>query len=90
MDYLSVYLSHSSRAVVSYSVFDHIRWSLNLPPIGRSLRFCVIAATGRRKQTGRLDVDYETLSDNLRVSDQLRALGRQHINVHVTGDKTQE
>ena len=41
-----------------------------------SLRFCVIAATGRRKQTQtcRLVVDYATLSNNLRISDQLRQI----------------
>ena len=57
-----------------------------------SVHFCVIAATHWKTQadTGRLVVDFETLSNNLRVSDQLRALGHKRIHVHVTGDKTQE
>ena len=40
--------------------------------------------------TGRLVVDYAALSNNLRVSDQLGALGRQRFHVHVTGDWMQE
>ena len=40
--------------------------------------------------TGRIVVDYATHSKNLRVSDQLEAIGRQRIHVHVTGDKTQK
>ena len=39
--------------------------------------------------TGRLVVDYVAHSKNIRVSDQLGALGRQRIHVHVTGDWTQ-
>ena len=39
--------------------------------------------------TGRIVVDYAANSNNLRVPDQLGALGRQRIHVHVTGDWTQ-
>ena len=35
-------------------------------------------------------MDYAALSNNRRVSDQLGALGRWRIHVHVTGDKTLE
>ncbi len=56
-----------------------------------SLRFRVNAATERRKHT---QVDFLWNTRRFRTiaafSDQLGALGRQRIHVHVTGDTTQE
>ena len=56
-----------------------------------SLRFRVNAATERRNHT---QVDFLWITRRFRTnaafSDQLGALGRQCIHVHVTGDKTQE
>ena len=56
-----------------------------------SLRFRVNAATERRKHT---KVDFVWITRRFRTiaafSDQLGALGRQRIHVHVTGGKTQQ
>ena len=57
---------------------------------------CVLAFLRNRgnwktqSHTGRIVVYYAAHSNNLRVSDQLGALGRNRIHVHVTGDWTQE
>ena len=60
-----------------------------------SLRFRINAATDRHSKTrqlidtGRLLWITRHFRTNAAFSDQLGALGRQHIRVHVTGDKTQ-
>ena len=60
---------------------------------GHSSKLAFLRNRGNWKtqaHTGRIVVDYAAHSKNLRVSNQLGALGRQRIHFHVTGDWMQE
>ena len=67
--------------------------TINRPKAGHRSTLAFLRNRGNWKtqaHTGRIVVDYAAHSKNIRVSEQLGALGRQRIHIHVTGDWTQE